>query len=61
MSEDNKVKQFNELTEKELEDLEKQRKERSKREGRDLLEDVVCLYVPELWEKKCKKCGEKVD
>jgi len=40
-----KVRQFSELTEEELEQLRKQMKERAVREGTDLLEDVVCLWV----------------
>lgn len=41
-----KVKQFSELSECEKNDLRQQSYERAVREGRELLEDVVCAYRP---------------
>ncbi len=40
------VKQFSDLTVEEKAELEKTRKERAKREGRDLLDDVICAFRP---------------
>jgi hypothetical protein len=52
------MKQFSELTEEEKAELEKQRKERAKREGRDLLDDVVCAFRPiEGCDCGCNKCS----
>lgn len=38
-----KVFSFSDLTEKEKEELEAQRKARAKKEGRDLLDGVICV------------------
>lgn len=40
------LKNFSDLTVEEKEYLEAQRKARAKREGRDLLDDVVCAWRP---------------
>lgn len=40
------VRQFSELNENEIADLDRTLKERAKAEGCDLLEDVVCAFRP---------------
>jgi len=47
------IVQFKDLSEEEKSQLQKQAKERAKKEGRELLEDVVCSYRPI---KDCKCC-----
>lgn len=40
------VKQFSELTASELQELRQALKDRAKKEGRELLDDVVCVWRP---------------
>jgi hypothetical protein len=42
---ESKVKQFHELTEEELIELRERLNKRAKRQGRELLNDVRCVYL----------------
>lgn len=45
-TENNEVRQFHELTDEERELLKKQSLERAKQKGRELVNDVVCVFRP---------------
>ena len=49
------IVQFKDLSEEEKSQLQKQAKERARKEGRELLEDVVCAYRP-IKDCKCSCC-----